>query len=144
MRRRLMKLTVAVMMVMALSACCLIGGQIDRPELDLRVAAKWGGEILPAGSSATVDFYQMDEAVGIWNVLELDVLYPEEGGAPVDTFAYEWQVPLTGEHVTYRYEVDVTVGGVTYTAEEYPELACESGEWWWIFAGSVFCEERER
>lgn len=140
-----MKTIVCVFVVMALSACCLIGGQLtDGPELDLRVSAKWGSETPPEGSSATVDFYVMDQAVGSWTELEFDVPYPLVVGVMVDTFVYQWQVPLTGEHVATRYEVDLTVAGVTYTAAEYPQLACESGEWWWIFAGKVYCEERER
>lgn len=141
-----MKMVACVVALMALGACCLLGGEIDGPELDLRVAARWNNEIPPSASSATVTFYVMDQNVGQWVIIDggSDVPYPMTADAMVDTFVYEWFVPLTGEHVTTRYEVDLTVAGVTYTALEYPELACESGVWWWLFGGRVFCEERER
>ena len=140
-----MKLVAAVIMVMALGACCLLGGQLaDGPEISLWSVALWGGAIPPEGSTAMVDLYVMVEPTGTWSVLELDVPYPEVAGVLVDTFWYEYEVPLTGERVTYRYGIDLTVAGTTYTAQDHPELACESEEWWWYFGGSVLCGERER
>ena len=142
-----MKLSVCVLLVLVLGACCAIGGPIsDGPEIDLFVSALWNGETPPAGSSATVDFYVLAESVGSWNLIALDLTYPvDAAGVLVDTFRYPYEIPTTGEKVTYRYEVDLSVGGELYTAADYPSaLTCESGVWWWFFAGAIFCSERER
>lgn len=140
----LMKLIAVVMVLLALGACCIFGGQLtDGPEIELLVSATWGGEVPPVGSTASVDFYVLAEGIGTWNPIQLDVPYPEEAGVLVDTFRFEYEVPTSGARVTYRYEVDLTVAGVTYTAEAFPELACESGEWWWYFGGAIWCEERK-
>lgn len=143
----IMKLTLIVLVALSLGACCCLGGELlDGPEIELKAAARWAGEIPPAGSSATVTFYVLAENVGSWNLVEADVLYPvDAAGVLVDTLRFDYEVPLDGEHVTYRSELDLTVAGVTYTAEDYPDaLACESGAWWWYFAGRLFCSEGAR
>lgn len=144
-----MKLVLISLLALSLGACCCFGGElVDGPELDLKAAARWAGEIPPVGSSATVDFYVMAEGVGNWTLVEggSDLPYPVDGaGALLDTFRFPYEVPATGEHVTYRYELDLTVGGTTYTAEDYPDaLICESGVWWWCFAGRLLCSEGPR
>jgi len=144
-----MRFSVCALLVLALGACCVIGGPIsDGPEIDLCVSALWNGETPPAGSSALVDFYVMSESVGNWTLVDngLDVPYPADAaGVLIDTFRFPYEIPTTGEKVTYRYEADLTVAGETYTAADYPDvLICESGEWWWFFAGAIFCSERER
>lgn len=143
-----MKLILAALAVLVIGAGCVSGGPLaDGPEIDLCVAATWNGEPPPAGSTALVDFYVMEEGVGHWALVALDVPYPDDAGVLVDTFCYPYDVPTTGARVTYRYEVDLTVNDVTYRADDYPdELICESGVWWWWspFAGAIFCSERDR
>lgn len=143
----IMKLTLIVLVALSLGACCCFGGELlNGPEIELKAAARWAGEIPPEGSSATVDFYVLAENVGSWNLIEPDVPYPvDAAGVLLDTFRFEYAVPLDGAHVTYRYELDLSVAGVTYTAEDYPDaLACESGAWWWYFAGRLYCSEGGR
>lgn len=142
-----MKLSVCVIVVMLCSACCVIGGPIqDGPELDLCVSALWNGTTPPGGSTASVDFYVMEQSSGAWTPIVLDEPYPIAipAGVLVDTFRYQYAVPDDGSRVTYRYELTLIVAGETYSPAEYPSLVCESGEWWWIFAGSLECSERER
>ena len=55
----------------------------------------------------------------------------------MDTFWFPFAVPLNGAKVTYRYELDLSVGGEVYS------FACESGMWWWYAAGEIHCRERE-
>lgn len=144
---RIVKLSIGVLIVLALGACAVIGGPIqDGPEIELRVSALWNGTTPPEGSTAMVDFYVMEQGTGAWTPVELAVPYPiaTPAGVLVDTFRYESEVPTTGERVTYRYEIALTVGGETYSPADYPALACESAVWWWYFAGSVVCSERER
>jgi hypothetical protein len=144
----LMKCCLIVLVALSLGACCCFGGELgDGREIYLEASARWAGEVPPIGSSATVDFYVMVEGVGNWlpAVDGTDVPYPVDGtGALVDTFKFPYGVPASGERVTYRYELDLTVGGTTYTAADYPSLACESGEWWWYFAGRLYCSESPR
>lgn len=142
----IMKVLVATLVVVLLGACCVIGGPLpDGPEIELKVAARWNEQTPPTGSSAIVDFYVMLEGTGNWTILLLDVPYPEDGGVLLDTMRLDYEVPLNGDHVTYRYEIDLTVGGVIYTAADYPEdLACESGKWWWHFGGKIYCSEGPR
>jgi len=128
-------------------ACCVIGGPLeDGPELSLCVSATWGGATPPIGSTAAVDIYSMIEGTGQWTPVVLDEPYPivVATGALVDTFCFDWQVPENGDRMTYRYEVELTIGDQTYSPADYPELVCESGEWWWLFAGRIRCSERER
>lgn len=133
-----MKLCLVVLMALALSACCVLGGQMGSVGIDLGVAARWDGALPPPGSVATVDFYTMVEGAGSWTLIDLDVPYPEAAGALVDTFWYQYNVPTDGSHMTYRYEVDLWVGGELYN------FTCESGMWWWYAAGAIHCAERER
>lgn len=145
-REDVVKTCLVAVLVVVLSSCCVLGGQlVDGPEIELKAVALWGGTTPPPGSSATVDFYVMSETMGMWNLIWEDVPYPEEGGVLVDTLRRDYDVPLDGGKVTYRYEMDLTVGGVTYTAEDYPvDLTCESGVWWWYFAGGLSCSESPR
>lgn len=142
----IMKVLLVTAVLLVSGACCVIGGPLtDGPEIELRVSALWNEATPPPGSSATVDFYVLAEGESDWTVLELDVPYPNLAGVLVDTFRYNYDVPITGERVTYRYEVDMIVGGVTYRALEYPEaLVCEGGTWWWYFGGRVLCSETGR
>lgn len=143
----IMKLILVVLVALMVGACCSFGGElVDGPEIELKAAARWAGEIPPAGSSATVDFYVLAESVGSWNLIAPDLTYPvDAAGVLVDTFRLDYEVPINGEHVTYRYELDLTVAGVTYLAADYPDaLTCESGVWWWYFAGRLFCSEGAR
>ena len=133
-----MKLCLVALMALALSACCVFGGQMGSTAIDLGVAARWDGGLPPPGSVATVDFYVMAEGAGSWTLIDLDVPYPEENGALVDTFWYAYEVPTNGTHVTYRYEAHLGVGGQVYN------FSCESGMWWWYAAGAIQCKERER
>ena len=133
-----MKVCLVALAALALSACCLFGGQLtDGPEIDLGVTATWAGETPPPGSVATVSFYVMAESVGSWTLVQAGVPYPQDAGALVDTFWYAYEVPTTGEKVTYRYEVGLVVGGEVYN------FVCESAVWWWYAAGEVQCSERE-
>jgi len=133
-----MKVCLVVLAALALSACCLFGGEMGSRDIDLGVSARWDGALPPPGSVATVDFYVMTEGTSSWTLIDLDVPYPEASGALVDTFWYQYNVPTDGSHMTYRYEVDLWVGGQVYN------FSCESGMWWWYAAGAIQCKERER
>ncbi|MCK4512637.1 hypothetical protein KAW64_12910 [bacterium] len=135
-----MKVALVALAALALSACCVFGGQQVTPHVDLSVSMLWAGELPPAGTTAVVDFYLMAEGTGSWDLIELDVPHPGLSGTLVDTFWYACPValPADGTKVTYRYEVDMTVGGEVYS------FACESGEWRWYAAGAIHCCERER
>ena len=142
-----MKLSICVLIVVALGACCVSGGPVqDGPEIELSVSALWNGTTPPEGSSAMVDFYVMEQGTGAWTPLELAVPYPvaTPAGVLVDTFRYESELPMSGAKVAYRYEVALTVDGETYSPADYPALTCESSVWWWYVAGSIICSERER
>jgi len=143
----IVRFSICALIVLALGACCVIGGPLpDGPELELRVSALWNEERPPIGSTASVDFYVMLEDTGSWEPLALDEPYPIETatGALVDTFGFDVEVPLDGSKVAYRYEVELTVDGETYSPADYPSLSCESGVWWWYFRGRIDCSERER
>jgi hypothetical protein len=144
----IMKLVLIVLAALALGACCCFGDQLtDGPEIVLTASALWNEATPPIGSSATVDLYVMPEGAGEWTVIQFDAPYPIDPGtgALVDTFRFDYEVPLSGEKVTYRYELDLTVAGVLYAAADYPaELSCESGVWWWYFGGRIHCSELER
>jgi hypothetical protein len=133
-----MKLCLAVLVVLLTVVACSHGGQMANTAIDLGVAARWDGALPPPGSVATVDFYVMVEGTGSWVPIDLNVPYPQAMGALVDTFWYQYNVPTNGDHVTYRYEVDLAVGGEVYN------FSCESGMWWWYAAGEIYCKERER
>lgn len=142
----IMKVLFVSVLALFLGACCVFGGMLtDGPEINLKASALWNEQTPPPGSTATVTFYVLAEGVGSWNLVQSDVPYPEIAGVLVDTFRFPYEVPLTGERVTYRYEMDLTVGGITYAAGDYPDvLTCESGEWWWYFGGRLRCSEEER
>ena len=129
---------VAVAALLVLTACGHGGQLTDGPEVALGTVVLWAGETPPAGSTATVDFYEMLEGTGSWSLVAGGVPYPQVAGALVDTFWYDWQVPLTGEKVTYRYETSLVVGAEVYN------FVCESAVWWWYAGGEVHCSERER
>lgn len=143
-----MKLILIVLVALALGACCCFGDQlVDGPELTLKASALWNETTPPIGSEGSVDLYVMSEDAVEWTVIELDIAYPMEieTGALVDTFRFDYEVPISGEKVRFRYELDLTVAGVIYTAADYPdELSCESGVWWWYFGGRVHCSEEKR
>ena len=137
-RGRRMKLGLVVAMALALTACCMFGGELQSTGIDLGVSMTWAGGLPPAGTTATVDFYLMVEGTGNWALVEADVPFPGFEGTLVDTFWYEYEVPTNGDHITYRYEVDMDVAGEVY------HFACEGNEWWWYAAGAIHCGERER
>ena len=143
-----MKLVLIVLAALALGACCCFGDQLtDGPEIALEASALWNETTPPIGSEASVDLYIMPEGAVEWTVIELDVPYPIDTGtgALVDTFRFDYEIPITGERVTFRYELDLIVAGVTYKAADYPDaLSCESGVWWWYFGGRIHCSEEER
>ena len=133
-----MKVCLAVLIAVLALTACSHGGQMSSVGIDLGVSARWDGALPPPGTVATVDFYVMSEGSSSWNLVDLDVPYPEASGVLVDTFWYQYEVPTTGAKVTYRYEVDMWVGGEVYS------FTCESGVWWWWAAGAIHCQERER
>lgn len=144
----IMKVVLIVLAALVLAACCCFGDQLtDGPEIALEASALWNETTPPLGSAATVDLFVMPEGAVEWTVIELAVPYPTDPatGALVDTFRFDYAVPTTGERVTFRYELDLVVAGVTYGAADYPAaLSCESGVWWWYFGGRVRCSEEER
>ena len=133
-----MKLASVALAVLLVAAACSHGGQMTGRGIDLGVAATWNGELPPVGTTATVDFYVMTEGTGSWLPIEFDVPYPGAEGTLVDTFWYEYEVPANGDKVTYRYEVDMNVGGEVYS------FTCEGMDWWWFAAGGLHCRERAR
>ena len=135
-----MKLAAVVLTALALSACCVFAGPLPSTGIDLGVAATWAGELPPPGTTATVDFYLMAEGTGSWTLVEGNVAWPGFEGTLVDTFWFEYTVPEDGAHITYRYEVDLTVDGATHS------YSCESGNWWWYAPdlGEIQCMERAR
>ena len=133
-----MKAALAVLAILLVATACGYGGQMTGRGIDLGVSATWNGTLPPLGTTATVDFYVMLEGTGNWTPIELDVPYPGAEGTLVDTFWYEYEVPANGDKVTYRYEVDMTVGAEVYS------FVCEGNEFWWYAAGEIHCRERER
>lgn len=133
-----MKLCLVALAILLAATACSHGGQMADVGIDLGVSATWGGALPPLGTTATVDFYVMLEGTNNWTLVELDVPYPGAEGTLVDTFWYEYEVPANGDKVTYRYELDMDVGGEVYS------FVCEGGVWWWYAAGAVHCGERAR
>jgi hypothetical protein len=135
-----MKVALVVATALALTACCVFGGPLPSTGIDLSVSATWDGVLPPLGTTAVVDFYLMAEGTGSWVPLELNVPYPGFEGTLVDTFWFEYELPVDGTHMTYRYEVDMTIDGATHS------YVCESGHWWWYAPdlGEVCCRERAR